>query len=87
MADSVSSGNAMEWVKAHRHLQRVGTAFSDVSNILIDADVQRREGNLEAMSALAGAARALVRRNVSYRLLVAAKVNRKRKKVRRLHHG
>jgi hypothetical protein len=80
MADKMTD---TEWTKAHRHLQRIGTAFSDLSNILLDADIQRREGNLEAAAMLAGAARTLQRTNETTRLLYA-QLNRRansRKKV------
>jgi hypothetical protein len=80
MTDSTSTLNKFEWVKTHRHLQRIGTAVSDVGNILLDADIQRREGNLEAAAMLASAARTLVRQRVSYSLLLAAKVNRPKRK-------
>ncbi len=72
--------NTFEWVKAHKHLQRIGTAFSDVSSLLLDADIQRANGNMAAAAMLAGAARTMVRLNASMRLLNSQKINRPKRR-------
>lgn len=49
-----------EWVKINRHLQSVGTATCDVSNLIMNADIMRDEGNVRAAGLLMSAARSVL---------------------------
>jgi hypothetical protein len=47
----------MEWVKINRHLQAVGTATCDVSNLILQADDAREAGDSRSEYRLMSAAR------------------------------
>lgn len=68
-----------EWVKVNRHLQSIGTATCDVSQLILLADDFKLEGNDRAAFRMMTAARDVLRHRKSLRLHLAAKQNAKRK--------
>lgn len=66
-----------EWVKINRHLQRVGTATSDVSNIILLADEAKAEGNSRWSFVLMSAARCILNCRARVSKEYSAKLSRK----------
>lgn len=73
------TGSHDEWVKVNRHLQRVGTATCDVSNMILEADECEKGSRPQFW--LMSAARTVLRERQRYRALMAQKINRPRKRI------
>lgn len=71
-----------EWMTVNRHLQSIGTAACDVSNLILQADILREEDkNSRAAEMLVSAARDVLANRRRARGIYAARLNRRFKPV------
>lgn len=72
--------NPYEWVKINRHLQSIGTATCDVSNLILQADMLREEDdNSRAAEMLMNAARDVLHHRRLARMRASQRINIKAK--------
>jgi hypothetical protein len=65
-----------DWVTINKHLQTVGTATCDVSNLLLEADEMKRAGLHVASFYLASAARDVLRNRQQHAQSMSERIRR-----------